>query len=66
MNDKLIPCLVEWADIKADCYYDEDDDNGGLIYGIHWEDDEGQIVEAEWFATVEERHARQIETLYAC
>ena len=34
---------------------DEDDNNEGLIYGIHWEDEECQIVDAEWFATTEER-----------
>ena len=52
---KLNPCFVEWADVKSDCQLDADDDNGGLIYGIEWEDSECQIVDAEWFATSFER-----------
>lgn len=44
---------VEWADIKADCQYDHDND--GSIYGIHYEDDDGQIVDAVWFKTEVER-----------
>lgn len=32
-----------------------DDDNEGLIYGIHWLDDDGIVVDCEWFKTEEER-----------
>ncbi len=43
------PVFVNWADIKADCQHDNN--NEGLIFGIHWEDDEGQVVDAQWFAS---------------
>jgi hypothetical protein len=43
-----------------DCF---DDDNGGLIYGIHWLHDH-QTVDAEWFRTEEERQ-RCLDQWYA-
>lgn len=33
-----------------------DDDNDGLIFGINWLDDDGVIVDCEWFATEDERN----------
>jgi hypothetical protein len=45
----LTPHMVEWADIKADCQYDHD--NEGYIFGIHWEDSEGQVADAQWYQT---------------
>jgi len=53
--------LIEGKDydlVMADeCF---DDDNGGLIYGIHWLDDEDgevepYVCECQWFRTEEER-----------
>lgn len=53
-ND-LNPCYVEWEDIKRDCQFDADDNNNGQVFGIHWEDENGQIIDAEWFETAEKR-----------
>ena len=39
--------------VKAeDCF---DDNNEGLIFGIHWLDEDGNVLDCEWFATEEER-----------
>ena len=38
--------------MAEDCF---DDDNDGLIYGIHWLDEDGNICDCEWFKTEEER-----------
>lgn len=35
-----------------DCF---DDNNNGLIYGIHWLDEDSNVVDCEWFSTEEER-----------
>lgn len=32
-----------------------DDDNNGLEYGINWLDDDGEILDCEWYKTEEER-----------
>lgn len=32
-----------------------EDDNGGLIYGIEWQDENGYPVDCEWFFTEEQR-----------
>jgi hypothetical protein len=47
--------LVNWEDLKQDCQYDADDDNGGYAYGLNIIDDEGQIVDVMWFKTEQER-----------
>jgi hypothetical protein len=31
------------------------DDNEGLLFGINWLDEDGNILDCEWFATDEER-----------
>jgi hypothetical protein len=41
-----------------------DDDNGGLIYGINWLDDEDIITDCSWFASEEERQ-EEIDRWYA-
>lgn len=41
--------LVDWEDIKRDCQYDHDND--GLIFGIHWLDENGNVIDAEWFSS---------------
>jgi len=32
-----------------------DDNNNGLEYGINWLDDDGNILDCEWFRTEEDR-----------
>jgi hypothetical protein len=32
-----------------------DDDNKGFVFGVNWLDEEGYIVDCEWFQTEEER-----------
>lgn len=43
--------LVEWETVRKDCLYPETDNNDGYIYGIHYLDDECQIVDVEWFTS---------------
>lgn len=40
-----------------DEYGQAGDDNGGLLFGIYYLDDDGEILDAEWFATAHERDA---------
>ena len=54
--------LVEWADVKADCQYDKDDDNDGYIYGLHYLDGE-EILDVEWFTSEGKRILRISELL---
>jgi len=58
---KLYFECVEWKQIKEDCKYDEDDDNNGYVYGIHYLDEECQIVDAEWFKSLAERNTAVAE-----
>ena len=44
-----------------DCF---DDENSGLTYGINWLDDDGTVVDCEWFATVSDRE-QAIDLWYA-
>lgn len=39
--------------VKAEDVFE--DNNGGLVLGINWLDDEGEVVDCEWFKTEEER-----------
>lgn len=32
-----------------------DDDNEGLEYGINWLDEDGNVIDCEWFESEEER-----------
>ena len=48
---------VKWEDVRKDMKYPKEDNNGGLIYGIEWVDDEEEIVDISWFATAAERDA---------
>lgn len=41
-----------------------DDNNNGLEYGINWLDEDGFILDCEWFATDEERQ-EAIDKWYA-
>ena len=46
--------IMKYEFVKAEDTFD--DDNGGLIYGINWlDDDMGYIVDCQWFKTKEER-----------
>ena len=45
-----------WEDIAKDCGYDKKDNNKGFVYGSHPIDDDGQIMDCNWFKTNEERN----------
>lgn len=55
--------LKMWSDVKEETGYPEDDDNCGLIYGIYWLDDNGEVVEVEWFETEEDRRNEVVLTV---
>jgi len=48
--------LQMWKDIAKDCGYDKKDNNKGFVYGSHPIDDDGQIMDCNWFKTNEERN----------
>ena len=41
-----------------------DDNNDGLTYGINWLDEDGNVMDCEWFATEGERQ-EAIDRWYA-
>jgi len=41
-----------------------DDNNDGLTYGINWLDEDGNVMDCEWFATEGERQ-EAIDKWYA-
>tara|TARA_Y100001963_G_scaffold152997_1_gene238856 strand:+ start:107 stop:319 length:213 start_codon:yes stop_codon:yes gene_type:complete len=45
--------LQLWEDIKKDCGYT--DDNKGYKYGCHSIDNDGQIIDCNWFKTEKDR-----------
>ena len=45
--------LTMWDEIKKDCGYT--DNNKGYIYGCHHIDEEGQIIDCNWFKTNDQR-----------
>lgn len=49
--------LKDWSEIKETMGYPVEDNNKGLAYGVYWLDDNDNVVEAEWYATNEERFA---------
>ena len=50
--------LEHWDNVRRDCFYIEDNNNG-YIYGIYFLDgdypDYYEVIEVEWFKTEEER-----------
>jgi hypothetical protein len=54
-------CDIGYELVNAEDYFD--DDNNGLIFGIHWLDN-GIVVDCEWFKTEEERQ-KCIDIWYA-
>ena len=55
--------LRMWSDIKDEMDYPENDNNNGLIYGIYWLDDNGDVVDVEWFETEEDRRNEVVLTV---
>ena len=47
--------LQMWEEVKKDCGYPEEDNNNGFIYGCHSIDEDGQILDCNWFKSEEER-----------
>lgn len=45
--------IINWQTLKNDCQYDHDND--GYEFGIHYLDEDEQVIDAEWFKTEEER-----------
>lgn len=58
----LIYELKMWEEIKDEMQYPKNDNNDGLIYGIYWLDDNGQVCDVEWFKTEQERFDEVDET----
>ena len=52
--------LIMWETVRKDCKYPESDQNNGFIYGCNLvdydNDEDGEIVDVQWFKTNEERH----------
>jgi hypothetical protein len=46
--------LVNWEDVRADMQYPKEDNNNGLIFGVHIIED-CDIVEIYWFKAERER-----------
>ena len=44
-----------WEEVRKDCGYPEEDNNNGFIYGCHPIDEDGQILDCNWFKSEEER-----------
>ena len=53
MGEKTYYEIINWSTVQEDCQYE--DDNNGYIYGLYYIDKDGQIMDAEWFRTEEER-----------
>lgn len=47
--------LVDWEDVRQDMKYPVEDTNQGLVFGVYYLDG-GEVSDAEWFATEEERN----------
>ncbi|MGD2072741.1 MAG: hypothetical protein PVG65_04560 [Candidatus Thorarchaeota archaeon] len=61
MKEQLLS-YIDYELVNAeDCF---DDDNEGLIYGIHWLDEDRNVLDCEWFKTEEEREKNLIKTAF--
>ena len=47
--------LQMWEEIKKDCGYPKEDNNNGFIYGCHPLDEDGKIIDCNWFKSEETR-----------
>jgi len=48
--------LVDWETIRRECKYSITDNNDDFSYGVHFIDDEGDVIDAQWFKTTDERN----------
>lgn len=45
--------MINYELVQAEDVFD--DDNDGLSFGINWLDEDGFVIDCEWFESIEER-----------